>query len=152
MGHLNKDSNGHLWKNSDGHLVVGCIGCNSCDPPLKRSYTVTLSGSITVEGCNNHDNTWSGSYTVEWHSGCEWRYNATSGNPYVTLDWLGGSIGWRVLFSPHFGEDCHADWYVDSADSCDPTGTYSWDNTNSGGGCDSCTTDSTTEGRTVTVS
>lgn len=127
----------------NGKVVMGCecciVACNSCSPSLKFRYDITLSGGITVNGCNSHNYTWaSGTYTLTWAFGCTWQLGSGAGNPRIWMDWIGSAgVGWRYGFEPYGGEDCHSDWINRSKnESCDPTDTgVPWDNFGTTCGC-----------------
>ena len=73
------------YRPSDGALVregddlaaeCCCIGCNDCDPVLRPTYTVTVSGEGIYDGV----------YTASWRSDlgeCWWQYTAGGVDCYV---------------------------------------------------------------------
>ena len=122
--------------------------CNSCNPPLDWTYTVSVDFSAASD--DRYDVA-TGDWDVDWTSDCTW-YGRHSGTyydvdleRYITRYWditlslqtVAAPSYWRVVFrfcsSSWAPISCQISWKLDlpgspSGDPCtdDPPGSYTW--------------------------
>lgn len=100
----------------------GCGLCTDCCPPLKQSYTVTISG-VTPSSFD-------GVHVVTWLEELSWRCTWASEDGGVKLHWNKQPGGTWYVSSPVSGwySDCvpntHSGAFWGSSDACAPEGAY----------------------------
>ena len=118
MTHLIKETGGHLVFEPGGHLVKYAHPCADCDPVLKASYTVVVSGLSGVLAGGN------GTFVMPYDSGCRWATWPEAAPPYPEpeLMFLGGDR-WIVAFWDDFDTGIHL---IGSTDQCTILGAYGY--------------------------
>jgi hypothetical protein len=99
--------------------------CNNCDPAIPDSFEVTLAGlPAPLNGCN-------GTHTVEWETGCFWRWwgpEAEGSRSTIVVQDVSGTGYWEVFAGKEdCVEDCNVRWYKSpnpftGVTPCDPSG------------------------------
>ena len=124
-------------RTSDGQIAAlfladgTFISCNSCNPQLDATYTVTLTGVagdlVDIDGA----------YTVTWVSHCLWQFD--DGNILISLIWVTAvTTAWQVSIG-HIGvANCHKSWETPdgTSDDCDPTADTFAETSCEDSGCD----------------
>lgn len=89
--------------------------CNSCDPPIPDTLTVTLSGGTGEFAEEN------GIHEAQWAFGCTWNFYQAG-----DLRWYGGKWEGNVYTSTEDPWYATGAYYEGGTDSCGPKGTYSF--------------------------
>ena len=112
--------------------------CN-CDWALPDTVTATLSGPIQITTCNSSTTTFTGPYTLTKRDDCAyWLYEYPAEGPNIQLQWIPQHRRWIFYF---MGNDsllgCHTNSLLSGPTTqCDPTGSYSVNNTDKS--CNPC--------------
>ena len=91
--------------------------CNDCDPKIPDTLYATFAGLAGDWAGHNNK------YTLEWVSGCHWRWQPGGGGtfPLSYLEWQSWAKGWNILiWTAGSAPWCYKRWYDDDENAPPP--------------------------------